>query len=137
MRRLFLLLLMVCTVNSPVLPAGDNINVETMPPSVIKTFPQAGDTGVDPSLTEIRATFSKDMQTNKMWSWCAHSPGTFPEIDQTKIRFLADKRTCVLPVKLKAGKTYVIWINTQKYNYFKDKNGNSAIPYLLVFQTQS
>lgn len=113
------------------------ITVKTMPPSVVKTVPQAGDTGVDPSLKEITVTFSKDMMTKKMWSWCSQSPETFPEIDKTNIRYLEDKRTCVLPVTLKAGNTYVIWINTQKFNYFKDTENNSAVPYLLVFQTAS
>jgi len=111
------------------------ITVKTMPPSVVKTVPQAGDTKVDPSLKEISVTFSKEMMTKEMWSWCSQSPETFPEIDRTKIRYLGDKRTCVLPVKLKAGKTYIIWINTQKFNYFKDIENNSAVPYLLVFQT--
>ena len=113
------------------------ITVKTMPPSVVKTVPQAGDTEVDPSRKEITVTFSKDMMTKEMWSWCSQSPETFPEIDKTKIRYLKDKRTCVLPVKLHPGKTYVIWINSQKYNYFKDTEKNSAVPYLLVFQTAS
>jgi hypothetical protein len=106
-----------------------------MPPSVIKTVPQAGDTNVDPSLKQISVTFSKDMITNNQWSWLQYTPETFPQIDKNNIRYL-DKRTCVLPVKLKPGKTYVIRINSQKYNYFKDKNGNSAVPYLLVFETR-
>ena len=112
------------------------VSVESMPPSVVQTVPQAGDIGVDPALGEVRVTFSKEMMTKEMWSWCSHSPGTFPKIDKTKIRYLEDKRTCVLPVKLAPGKTYVIWINTQKFNYFKDTQGNSAVPYLLVFQTK-
>lgn len=111
------------------------VTVETMPPSVVKTVPRAGDTEVDPSLREVRVTFSKDMLTREMWSWCSQSPETFPEIDKTGIRYL-DKRTCVLPVKLEPGKTYVIWINTRKFNYFKDTKRNSAVPYLLVFQTK-
>lgn len=73
------------------------LSVKTMPPSVVKTVPRAGDTAVDPSLREITVTFSKDM-TKKTWSWCSSSPETFPEIDKTKIRYLGDKRTCVLPV---------------------------------------
>jgi hypothetical protein len=113
------------------------ITVKTMPPSVVKTVPQAGDTEVDPSRTEITVTFSKDMMTKEMWSWCSLSPETFPEIDKTKIRYLKDKRTCVLPVKLQPGKTYVIWINSQKFNHFKDTEKNSSVPYLLVFQTAS
>jgi hypothetical protein len=134
MKRFFLLLLIFSLVAFPV-SAGDEISVETMPPSVLKTVPQAGDTNVDPSLKEISVTFSKDMMTNNQWSWCMHTPETFPQIDKNNIRYL-DKRTCILPVKLKPGKTYVIWINNQQYNYFKDKNGKSAIPYLLVFQTR-
>ena len=134
MKRFFLLLLIFSLAAFPVL-AGDEISVETMPPSVIKTVPQAGDTMVDPSLKEISVTFSKDMKTNNQWSWIHYTLETFPEIDKNNIRYL-DKRTCVLPVKLKPGKTYVIRVNTQQYNYFKDKNGKSAIPYLLVFQTR-
>lgn len=113
------------------------ITVKSMSPSVVKTVPQAGDTAVDPSLEEVSVTFSKDMMTEEMWSWCSQSPQTFPEIDKTKIRYLKDKRTCVLPVKLQPGKTYVIWINSEKFNYFKDTEKNSAVPYLLVFQTAS
>jgi RNA polymerase sigma-70 factor (ECF subfamily) len=134
MKRFFLLLLIFCLAAFPV-SAGDEISVETMPPSVIKTVPQAGDTNVDPSLKEVSVTFSKDMMTNNQWSFLHYTLETFPQIDKNNIRYL-DKRTCVLPVKLKPGKTYVIRINSQKYNYFKDKNGNSAVPYLLVFQTR-
>ena len=45
------------------------------------------------------------------------------------------KRTCVLPVKLEPGKTYAIWLNSQKFGNFKDTDGRSAVPYLLVFRT--
>ncbi len=110
-------------------------SVKTMPPSVVKTVPQAGDTTVDPGLTEVSVTFSKDMLTKEMWSWCSQSPDTFPKIDKSKIRFLKDKRTCVLPVTLEPDRTYVIWINTQKHTHFQDTERNPAIPYLLVFQT--
>lgn len=111
------------------------ISVKTMPPSVIKTVPQAGDTAVDPSVKEVSVTFSKEMMTEEMWSWCSSSAETFPEIDKTKIRYLKDKRTCVLPVTLAPGKTYVIWINSSKFTSFKDTGMHSAVPYLLVFQT--
>ncbi|MDD5596985.1 MAG: DUF4019 domain-containing protein [Victivallaceae bacterium] len=111
--------------------------VAAMPPSVVKTVPQAGDTNVDPGLKEISVTFSKDMLTDKMWSWCSQSPDTFPETDSKKIRYLKDRRTCVLPVKLQPGKTYIIRINPPEFNSFRDTAGNPAIPYLLVFQTAS
>lgn len=111
------------------------LTVEAMPPAVVKTVPQAGDTNVDPDLREITVTFSKDMLTDKMWSWCSQSPETFPETDAGNIRYLEDRRTCVLPVKLQPGKTYIIWINSQKFNAFQDTGKNPAVPYLLVFKT--
>jgi RNA polymerase sigma-70 factor (ECF subfamily) len=111
--------------------------VESLPPSVVKTVPQCGDTEVSTTTKEIKVTFSKDMMTEQMWSWGMQSPDTFPEItDQKGIKYLADNRTCVLPVRLEPGKTYVIWINTQKNNAFRDTKGNPAIPYLLVFETK-
>ena len=48
--------------------ASEKITVESMPPSVIKTLPAAGDTAVDPALDRIEVTFSKKMMTKDMWS---------------------------------------------------------------------
>jgi Bacterial Ig-like domain len=130
-----LLLTVVLLVGAAMAENLPNLTVKSLPPSVVKTVPRAGDTEVDPTLKEISVSFSKDMMTEEMWSWCSQSPDTFPEIDKAGIRYLKDRRTCVLPVKLQPGKTYIIWINSQKFNYFKDTEKNSAIPYLLVFQT--
>ena len=118
-----------------IVQADNNLSVNSMPPVVVQTFPQAGDTEVDPAITEISVTFSKEMMTQEMWSWVMVSKDSFPRITGD-IKYLDDKRTCVAPVKLEAGKTYVIWFNSPKYNYFKDKNHNSAIPYMLVFETR-
>ena len=38
-----------------------------------------------------------------------------------------DKRTCVLPVKLEAGKVYAIWLNSAKFTNFKDTDGHPAV----------
>jgi len=114
--------------------AEENL-IQRMNPSVVKTVPQAGDLQVDPTLKEVSVTFSKDMKTKKMWSWAMNSKDTFPEINADKIHFLKNKRTCVLPVKLKADKTYIIWVNSEKHNSFRDTFNNPAIPYLLVFHT--
>ena len=128
-------MLLVVAVGSSFAQGDDEISVETMPPVVIKTFPTAGDTNVDPALQEIRVTFSKEMKINNQWSWVQISNETFPEITG-EIRYLEDRRTNVLPVRLQPGKTYVFWINSGEYNYFKDAGGRSAVPYLLVFQTR-
>jgi hypothetical protein len=134
-RAVIILLIGMITMGIGVVQADNTVTVQSMPPVVVQTFPQAGDTDVDPSITEIRVTFSKEMMTQEMWSWVMISRETFPPITGD-IKFLEDKRTCVAPVKLEAGKTYVVWFNSKTYNYFKDTHQNSAIPYLLVFQTK-
>jgi RNA polymerase sigma-70 factor (ECF subfamily) len=113
----------------------EEVTVKTMPPSVVKTIPQAGDTAVDPATKEIQVTFSKDMLTDRMWAVVQTSKKTFPTIEG-KIHYLDDKRTCVVPVKLEPGKTYVLWFNRAQFNSFRDTDNNPAVPYLLVFQTK-
>ncbi len=105
-------------------------SVATLPPVVVKTVPQAGDTEVDPATTEIQVTFSKKM-TNRSWSWA----GADESWVTGKPHYLADGKTCVLPVKLEPGKTYVVWANSPSFGGFKDSRGQSSIPYLLVFET--
>jgi RNA polymerase sigma-70 factor (ECF subfamily) len=122
-------------IASPVVSGdADELTVKTAAPVVVKTVPQAGADDVDPKLTEIRVTFSKDM-TDDSWSWATLSEETFPKVDG-KPKYLKDRRTCVLPVKLEAGKTYAVWVNSEKFDNFKDADGRPAVPYLLVFQTK-
>ena len=130
------MLVMLMIVSGAKATAGPpaEYSVETMSPVVVKTVPQAGDTKVDPSITEIHATFSKEMMDGN-WSWVQISDESFPKMNG-KIHYLADKRTCVLPVKLEGGKTYVLWLNSQRFNNFKDPQRRPAIPYLLVFETR-
>jgi hypothetical protein len=112
----------------------NEVTVESVPPVVVKTEPEAGTGEVDPKLTEIKITFSKDMR-DRTWSWSTLSKQSFPKVDG-KPKYLADKRTCVLPVELDPGKTYAIWVNSAKFGNFKDTSGRSASPYLLVFKTK-
>lgn len=110
-------------------------SVKTLPPVVVRTTPLSGDMQVDAAaVKEIRVTYSKDM-TDGSWSWSQLSDDTFPKIDG-KPHYEVDKRTCVLPVKLEPGRTYVIWLNSDKFGNFKDAGGQSAVPYLLAFETK-
>lgn len=104
-------------------------------PKVVKTSPETGNMAVDPSIKEITVTFNEDMMTDNMWSWVMASKETFPQING-QVHYLDDKRTCVAPVKLKSGKTYAIWFNSQQYKAFRDVDNNPAIPYLLEFKTK-
>ncbi|MDP6346352.1 MAG: Ig-like domain-containing protein [Alphaproteobacteria bacterium] len=133
--KVFLSALLIAGSAGPALADG-GVSVQGTPPVVVKTVPRAGDTKVDPATREIRVTFSKDMMTKNMWSWVIHTKDTFPEITGA-VRYLADGRTCVAPVKLSPGRTYAIWFNSPNYrhNAFRDRSNNPAVPYLLVFET--
>jgi RNA polymerase sigma-70 factor (ECF subfamily) len=111
-----------------------DISIQGLPPVVVKTIPESGSTGVDPGLTEIRVTFSKDM-LDRAWSCVTVTKETFPATAGDP-RYDRDKRTFVLPVKLEPGKTYAILLNTEKFKNFKDAKGNPAMPYLLIFETR-
>ena len=114
---------------------GQEVSVKSLPPSVVKTVPESGDTKVDvTTTTKIKVTFSKEM-IDQSWSWSQMSNDSFPQIVGNP-KYLGDKKTCVIDVKLEPKKTYVIWLNSQKFGGFKDTDGNSAVPYLLVFQTK-
>lgn len=114
--------------------SGGRLTVATAPPVVISTSPIAGSTDVDPSIKEIRVTFSKRMM-DESWSWSQTSAAAFPEVTGD-IRYEKDGRTCVLPVSIKPGQTYASWLNTPKFGNFKDRDGRSAVPFLLVFETK-
>lgn len=103
-------------------------------PQVVSTVPKTKALDVDPALTEISVTFDKNMMTKDQWSWVMESKDTFPTV--TGSASFKDNRTCVLPVKLEPGKTYRIWISSQKNTGFRDVNNTPAAPFLLVFQTK-
>ena len=111
------------------------LTIETLPPSVVSTVPQCGNDDVDPSLSEISVTFSKDMKTTgHCWSWCYVREDTFPVLTGES-EFLDDNRTCVLHVALEPETTYAIWVNVDSFQSFQDPAGHPAVPYLLTFET--
>ncbi len=112
---------------------AEDVTVDSLPPVVVKTVPVSGVTKVDPATKQIKVTFSKRM-LDKSWSWTQISKETFPEI-VGDVRYEKDGKTCVVDVMLKANQTYVIWLNSRKFGNFKDADGRSAVPYMLVFET--
>jgi hypothetical protein len=112
---------------------GAGPSLESARPVVVKTVPVAGANDVDPGLKEVRVTFSKPMEDGS-WSWSTWGEeSVIPGIGEP--RYLDDGRTCVLPVKLEPGKFYATWLNSEKFQNFKDRAGHPAVPYLLSFQT--
>ena len=116
------------------LVTAEGQDIESMPPVVVKTVPEAGSRDVSPGVVEIRVTFSKEMADNS-WSWSTAWQGSTPE-GMGKPIYEADGKTCVLKVKLEPDKTYGYWLNSERFKNFKDRQGHSAVPYLLVFHTK-
>ena len=112
---------------------AQEISLSSLPPVIVKTIPQSGDTDVDPDLGEIKITFSMDM-LDQSWSFVQVSEESYPQI-QGKPEYLDDRRTCVVKVNLEPGKTYAIWLNSDRHKNFKGTNQKSAIPYILSFST--
>jgi RNA polymerase sigma-70 factor (ECF subfamily) len=133
MSRIHSLIALFASLTVIAVSNADEITLESVPPVVVKSVPAAGTSDIDPKTTEIKVTFSKNMKDGT-WSWSTLSKESFPEVDGTP-RYLDDERTCVLPVKLQPEKTYAIWVNSIKFQNFKDSNGIPSVPYLLVFRT--
>ena len=128
-------LLFVCLLAGSVQSQDADVTLDTAPPVVVKTVPVAGGAEVDPGLKEVRVTFSKEMRADS-FSVVVAGKDTFPKL-AGKAKFDADKRTFIVPVQLAPGKTYAMWFNRDKQANFKDADGRSALPYLLVFQTKN
>jgi hypothetical protein len=124
-----LILGIVC---APLIARAQDIN--SMPPVVVKTLPEAGSTTVAPGVVEIKVTFSKSMR-DQAWSWSSAWQGSEPEMVD-KPKYEADGKTCVIKVKLEPNKTYGYWLNSEKFKNFKDTSGRPAVPYLLAFKTK-
>jgi RNA polymerase sigma-70 factor (ECF subfamily) len=105
-------------------------------PTVTETVPRSGDNDVDPSLKELRVTYDKEMSDGS-WSWCqgGDKAALYPETTGDP-HYEADRKTCVLPVKLEPGKSYAIRLNAGDFRNFRDSAGRPAIPYLLQFKTR-
>ena len=110
-------------------------DIDSTAPVVVKTFPEAGSKDVSPGVVEIKVTFSKEM-TDQSWSWSSAWKDSVPE-SVGKPKYEADHKTCVMRVKLDPNKTYGYWINSQNFHGFKDTQGHTAVPYLLVFRTKA
>ena len=104
------------------------------PPTVTATLPANGDRNVAPGPMVMSATFSEAMLPGN-YSWAYTTPESFPEINGEP--GLENNGTvATLPVMLAPNTEYEVWINSPTQNNFKDKAGNVAIPYKLVFKTR-
>lgn len=101
-------------------------------PKVVKTTPEIGAKDVDPALTEIRVVFDQPMAGGFSWTG---GGDVFPEIPD-KPRWEADKKTCVLPVKLAEGKYYRVGINSSGARNFQSEGGTPSEFNVIYFTTK-
>lgn len=101
-------------------------------PKILEIHPKHKATDVDAnSIREIRVVFDRDMGEGMSWVGGGEQ---FPETTQ-KAKW-ADKRTCVLPIRLEPGRTYSLGINGGNYINFRSKEGVPFVPVVYTFKTR-
>lgn len=100
---------------------------------VVNTTPVIYTGDVSPDLKEIKVTFDREMRDGG-WSWTGGGE-TFPETTG-KIHYDSQRKTCILPVKLKAGQYYWIGINSPSHKNFKSTDMVPAKRYVIIFATK-
>jgi RNA polymerase sigma-70 factor (ECF subfamily) len=108
-------------------------HADNSPPVVVKTTPKTLANDVSADLNQITVTFNQQM-TDKSWSW-VRMDIRYPETTGSPY-YDNEKKTCTLPVKLEAGKAYLVAFNIEPYLGFVNSEGKAAKPYVLVFATK-
>jgi hypothetical protein len=103
-------------------------------PVIVSSTPTIGATDVDPALKEISVTFDRDMDVSG-YSWTGGGE-FFPESPEGATPVWRDKRTCVLPVRLKKGAFYRVGINSSSHQNFKSAVGAPAETAGIYFATE-
>jgi hypothetical protein len=113
-------------------PAGvrQQVAQAQTPPKIVSISPAVGTSDLSPETNELRVTFDQDMQGGFSWTGGGE---TFPEITE-KPKWI-DKRTCVLKVKLKPNKYYIMGINSPSNKNFRSVAGVPSVPIIYWFVT--
>ena len=105
-------------------------------PAVIRTVPGDGEVDVDAELDALSVTFSQSMEPAG-WSWVTEAGRSAPSV--TGFPFYVDELTNVLPVRLQAHTSYVIWVNSPhdaELRKFASEDGVAAPAYRIRFRTR-
>lgn len=104
------------------------------PPRVVAVDPPAGATGVEPGRRLLSVTFDREMDRSG-WAWLHESPGSAPALTG-EARFDASGRVNTVEARLEPGRTYVLWINSDEIQHFRDTRGVPAVPFRWTFSTR-
>jgi hypothetical protein len=100
-------------------------------PKVVSTSPSQG-AKAPPSLSELKVSYDHRMAAS--WSFATGGEKAFPELWGNP-SLSDDHITITLPIRLEPNRTYVVWMNTDRYKNFKSEDGAAAEPYRLTFST--
>ena len=113
-------------------PAAPAAEAPSGAPKVVSTFPP-NEAVIPAGIPMISVTYDRAMM-DKSWSFASGGESKMPQVNGGP-SLDDDGRTFNLPVKLQANTTYVIWMNTDRFQNFKDDKGRAAEPYRLTFTT--
>jgi len=102
-------------------------------PRVVAVDPPAGAIGIEPGRRLLSVTFDREMDRDG-WAWLREGPESAPELTG-KMSFDASGRTHSVEAELEPGRTYVLWINNEEIQHFRDTRGVPAVPFRWTFTT--
>jgi RNA polymerase sigma-70 factor (ECF subfamily) len=102
-------------------------------PRAIAFDPPLGASAVDPARATIAVTFDREMDPEG-WAWVVEESSTAPELGASS--WDPAVRTNTAQVKLEPGRSYVVWVNSERFAYFRDRAGTSAPPVRWTFATR-
>ncbi len=103
-------------------------------PRALALEPPNGATDADPALTALTVTFDREMSEG--WSWVIETRESFPQV-AGDASMSADRRAALLPVRLAPGRTYVVWLNSETFQDFRDTAGRPLPPLRWTFTTRA
>lgn len=107
--------------------------VDPNAPKVVSMIPANGAKDVDPNLSEIRVTFDRPM-ADKSWAVVGGGPD-FPELTG-KPAYDSECKVLTIPVRLKPGWTYHVWLNRGEFQAFRSKEGVALESVAVTFSTR-
>jgi hypothetical protein len=102
-------------------------------PRVVALDPPQGATEVDPARGFLAVTFDRPMDPQG-WSWVTEGAHNAPQLGNA--RFDDNARTNTVEARLEPGRTYVVWINSDRWSYFRSALGVPAAPLRWEFSTR-
>jgi hypothetical protein len=102
-------------------------------PKIVSMTPANGDEDVDPSVRELRITFDRPMMEG-MWSVVGSGP-RFPKMTSSP-RYDREHKVLTIPMRLKPGQQYQLWLNRGQYNAFRSADGVPLESVAVTFKTR-